>query len=59
MTNPTYDLDQLAKLLRFTPAYVKMVLKKFEGYEAGQPITEALAAQVAEKLSRPWPPSAH
>ena len=59
MTDTTYDLDELAKILKFTPAYVKMVLKKFDEYEAGKPISENLAAQVAQKLSRPWPPSAH
>ncbi len=57
MANTTYELDELAKLLKFQPAYVKMILKKFDQYEAGKPIPESLAAQVAEKLSRPWPPT--
>ncbi len=59
MTDTTYDIDELAKLLKYSSAYVKMVLKKFDGYEDGKPISASLAAQVAQKLSRPWPPTTH
>jgi hypothetical protein len=52
----TYEVDALAKLFKFSPAYVKMVLKKTEGYEAGKPVSEEVAQRLAEKLSRPWPP---
>lgn len=53
----TYALDELAKLLRFTPAYVKMVLRKFDDYQDGAPVSEDLAGRLAQKLSRPWPPT--
>jgi hypothetical protein len=51
-----YEIDELARLLKFTPAYVKMVLKKVEGYEAGKPVSDEVAKRLADKLSRPWPP---
>jgi hypothetical protein len=54
----TYEIDDLAKLFKFSPAYVKMVLKKTEGYEVGKPVTAEVAQRLAEKLSRPWPPEA-
>ena len=53
----SYELADLAKALKFTPAYVRMVLRKFEDYEEGEPVSADLAERVAEKLSRPWPPA--
>ncbi|NLY93645.1 MAG: hypothetical protein GXY23_06405 [Myxococcales bacterium] len=52
-----YELADLAKALKFTPAYVRMVLRKFEDYQDGKPVSAELAQKVAEKLSRPWPPA--
>jgi hypothetical protein len=52
----TYELADLAKALKFQPAYVRMVLRKFGPYEEGQPVSAELAGKVAEKLNRPWPP---
>ena len=54
-----YQLDELAKLLRYSKAYVKMNLKKFPEYQVGQPIPEELAGKVADLLSREWPPPAN
>jgi hypothetical protein len=56
MQQSSYELADLAKALKFTPAYVRMVLRKFDAYREGQPVSADLARQVAEKLSRPWPP---
>jgi len=52
----TYTPDELAELLTFGNAYIKMVLKKIEGYEPGKPVTEEVAARLAAKVNRPWPP---
>jgi hypothetical protein len=54
----TYEVDALAKMFKFSPAYVKMVLKKVEGYEVGKPVPAEVAERLAQKLSRPWPPEA-
>lgn len=55
----SYELADLAKALKFTPAYVRMVVRKFDAaYKEGQPVSAELAQKVAEKLSRPWPPEA-
>jgi len=54
----TYTPDELAQLLTFGNAYVKMVLKKIEGYEPGKPVSEDVAAKLAAKVNRPWPPEA-
>ncbi len=53
----TYSLQELSKLLNFTAPYIKMLLKRM-GHDPDAPIDEALAKQLAEKLSRPWPPAA-
>ncbi|MEZ4288352.1 MAG: hypothetical protein R3A47_09465 [Polyangiales bacterium] len=55
MNAKTYDLKELSKLLNFTPAYCKMVLKGW-GVDPNGAIDEPTAAKLAEKLSRPWPP---
>ena len=54
----SYELADLAKALKFTPAYVRMILRKFDDYVDGQPVSSDLAQRVADKLSRPWPPEA-
>ena len=53
----TYDLRELAKLLNWNPAHCKVILKQL-GADPGAPIDESTAAKVAEKIRRPWPPTA-
>jgi hypothetical protein len=53
----SYELADLAKALNYSPAYVRMVLRKFDGYQEGKPVSADLAQRVADKLSRPWPPA--
>lgn len=55
----TYALTDLAEALRFSPAYVRMVIRKFDrSFKEGDAISEELAKQVADTLNREWPPSA-
>lgn len=58
MQTQTYDLKELARLLNFTEAYCKMVLKRM-GQDPSAPIDEGTAAELAKKLSRPWPPESN
>lgn len=58
MSTKTYELQELAQALKFTPSYVKMILKKLPTYTMGEPIPENVASQVAKKVRRPWPPAA-
>ena len=58
MGTQTYELKELAKLLKFNEAYCKMVLKRM-GQDPTAPIDESTAAELADKLSRPWPPEAN
>jgi hypothetical protein len=53
----TYDLKELAKLLNWNPAHCKVILKQL-GADPSQPIDEATAAKVAQKIRRQWPPHA-
>ena len=57
MAAQTYELEELATLLNYSKAYIKMILKKQPGYRAGEPISEELAAIAADKVNRPWPPA--
>jgi hypothetical protein len=57
MQQQSYELADLAKALNYSPAYVRMVLRKFDGYQEGEPVSADLAQKVADKLSRPWPPA--
>ncbi len=58
MTEQSYQLDELSSLLKFSSAYLKMLLRKQEGYKPGEPISPEMAAAVAAKVNRPWPPAA-
>jgi len=53
----TYNLEELAKLLNWTPAHCKVILKQL-GADPTQPIDNETAAKVADKIRRPWPPKA-
>lgn len=53
----TYSPEELAELLTFGNAYVKMLLKRTDGYTVGEPVTDEIAAKVAKKVNRPWPPA--
>ncbi len=53
----TYELAELAKLLSFNKAYVRMNLKKFDEYDPNAHVPEALASKVAAVLKRQWPPA--
>jgi len=53
----TYALGELAKLLNWSPAHCKVILKQL-GADPKDPIPEETAAQVAEKIRRAWPPAA-
>ena len=55
MQKSTYKLNEIAKLLQFTPAYCKMVLKRMKR-DPMDPIDGMTAAELARRLSRPWPP---
>jgi len=57
MSERNYDLAELSSLLKFSSAYLKMLLKKQAGYQPNQPISAELAAAVAAKVNRPWPPA--
>ena len=57
-TVETYELRELARLLRYNAAYCKMLLKKM-GHDPSDRIDEDTAQKLADKLSRPWPPTQH
>ena len=48
----------ISSLLKFSSAYLKMLLKKQAGYQPDQPISAELAKTVAAQVNRPWPPAA-
>lgn len=52
----TYELRELAKLLNWNPAHCKVILKQL-GADPTQPIGEDIAAKVAQKIRRSWPPA--
>ena len=56
-TMQTYDLRELAKLLNWNPAHCKVILKQL-GADPTKPIREEVAARVAQKIRRAWPPQA-
>ncbi|MBK8406941.1 MAG: hypothetical protein IPL19_03035 [Sandaracinaceae bacterium] len=58
MSEQSYNLSELSSLLKFSSAYLKMLLKKQAGYQPDQPISAELAAAVAAQVNRPWPPTA-
>lgn len=51
----TYELKELSKLLNYNSAFIKMLLKRM-GMDPNDPITEETAKELADKLSREWPP---
>ena len=52
----TYSLKELSNLVGFNKSFVKVVAKQlYIDYQ--EPIREEDAAQIAEKLHRPWPPT--
>lgn len=53
----TYELDELARLLHFHPAHCKVMVKQY-GADPNGPIGEEIAAKVAKRVRRPWPPQA-
>ena len=56
-TTQTYDLKELAKLLNWNPAHCKVIVKQCGG-DPTQPIDEEVAAKVAQRIRRQWPPQA-
>lgn len=55
MAQGTYNLKELARLLGWNSAHCKVIIKQLGG-DPGGPISEDIAAQVATKIRRPWPP---
>ncbi len=55
MASVTYDLKELSRLLGWNPAHCKVIVKQL-GADPGEPIGEEIAAQVAAKIRRAWPP---
>lgn len=55
MAQATYNLKELAQLLSWNSAHCKVIVKQL-GCDPKGPIGEDIAAQVAEKIRRPWPP---
>jgi len=58
MSEQSYNLTELSSLLKFSSAYLKMLLKKQAGYKPDEPISAELAKTVAAQVNRPWPPAA-
>ena len=56
-TTHTYELKELAKLLNWNPAHCKVIVKQL-GADPTQPIDEEIAAKVAQRIRRQWPPQA-
>ena len=56
-TTHTYELKELAKLLNWNPAHCKVIVKQL-GADPTQPIDEEIAAKVAQRIRRQWPPKA-
>lgn len=52
----TYTLDELAGLLNWHQAALKVILRK-ANIDPNEPIEEEDAAFVADKLKRKWPPT--
>ncbi|MEM8609818.1 MAG: hypothetical protein AAGF92_22165 [Myxococcota bacterium] len=55
MATKTYELKELAGLLNFHPAHCKVMVKQY-GADPTGPIDEEVAAKVAKRVRRPWPP---
>ena len=53
----TYTLDELAGLVNWHKAAVKVTLRKMN-IDPNLPIEEVDAAALAAKLRKPWPPEA-
>jgi len=56
-TIQTYSLKELSDLLRWNAAHCKVILRQL-GADPSQPIGDDLAAKVAQKIRRAWPPQA-
>ena len=56
-TIQTYSLKELSKLLHWNSAHCKVILRQL-GVDPTQPIAEDVAAKVARKIRRAWPPQA-
>ncbi|MCZ6807347.1 MAG: hypothetical protein O7F08_10365 [Deltaproteobacteria bacterium] len=57
MATQTYQLAELARLLRWNVAHCKVMVKQLGG-DPGGPISEDVASKVAGRIRRPWPPQA-
>lgn len=55
MATVTYGLKELSRLLGWNAAHCKVIVKQL-GADPGGPISEDIAAKVAAKIRRPWPP---
>ena len=55
MAEQTYELKELAKLLNWNPVHCKVMVKQVGG-DPKAPISDEVAARVAAKIRRPWPP---
>ncbi len=55
MATVTYDLKEISRLLGWNPAHCKVIVKQL-GADPNGPISEDIAAKVAGKIRRPWPP---
>ena len=53
----TYELKELAKLLNWNPAHCKVIVRQL-GADPSKPIDEEVAARVAQRIRRAWPPVA-
>jgi hypothetical protein len=55
MATATYDLKELSQLLGWNSAHCKVIVKQL-GADPSGPISEEIAAKVAGRIRRPWPP---
>lgn len=53
----TYTLKELSDLLHWNAAHCKVILKQL-GADPTQPIGDDVAAKVAQRIRRAWPPQA-
>ena len=55
MARATYNLKELSRLLGWNSAHCKVIVKQL-GADPSGPISEEIAAKVAGRIRRPWPP---
>jgi hypothetical protein len=51
----TYTIQELAELIRWNPAAIKVIARKLN-IDPAEPIEEEDAAAIAKRVRRAWPP---